>query len=400
MRIFFLNRFYWPDEPATAQLLADLATALAALGHSVTVIAARSARHDGLRSETHDGVVIERIRTTTWGRTHLAARIADFATYAIGALWRLLRLARRGDVVIALTDPPLIGAVAWPIAKLRRAKIIHWTQDIYPEIAADIYGHQWLRALCPFRDCAWRRADACIVPGKDLAGVLVCAGVRARTLLVSPNWAPVGTAPATPTELASLRNEWGLGGKFVMAYSGNLGRIHDLHPLLEVAGAMRGDPNFIFLIIGDGAQRASLVSRAQSEGLANVQFHPPQPRTRLAVTLSLADAHFVTLRAGAERFVFPSKLAGIAAVGRPAIFIGSRDCELARLIKTHNLGAAFSRDEIEAIVTTLRRWRNDPDHYATVVSSALAFSPDAFARAVSMWDKLVSTGSAVPIAST
>ncbi|HYW07868.1 MAG TPA: glycosyltransferase, partial [Longimicrobium sp.] len=109
--VVFLNRFYAPDVAATGQILADLAEDLARAGWDVTVITGRAAYagdHVPLpASEVRNGVRVIRVWTTTLGRLPMAGRAAGYATYLWGAFWALLR-ARRGSVVVAMTDPPFL----------------------------------------------------------------------------------------------------------------------------------------------------------------------------------------------------------------------------------------------------------------------------------------------------
>lgn len=359
MRFVFINRFYWPDEPATAQLLTDLAQALATAGHSVTVIAS----HPGgsiPSTEIRNGVTISRVRGTRWARRGVIGKISDFITFYGGALLRLLITAGKGDIVVALTDPPLIGIGAWLVARLRGARVIHWVQDIYPEIAITLTGHRWLGFIRPLRNLAWRRAEACVTLGSDMAGILRAAGVKPHQLTLIPNWAPAGLSPQPPAAADSLRATWRLTGKFVVLYSGNLGRVHDLDPLIDVAARLRSHDHIALVFVGSGAQRAALVSAVKKLGLTNVHFHPPQPRAELSTSLALGDVHLVTLRPGCETSVFPSKLYGITATGRPVLFIGPRDCELARLIQTHAFGRTFTRDETTALADTISTLAIDP----------------------------------------
>jgi colanic acid biosynthesis glycosyl transferase WcaI len=386
-RTIFINRFYHPDEPATAQLLADLAEGLAQAGREVAVIASRPAV--AARRETRRGVSIFRVRTTRWGRRHVLGRIVDFVTFYAGTLWWLGRELRAGDTVVALTDPPLIGAVAWLAVRLRRASLVHWVQDIYPEIAADLTGHRWLLALRAPRNFAWRQARVCVVPGTDMAATLALGGGSPDRTIVSPNWAPAGLLPPPPVAVAALREAWGLTDKFVLGYSGNLGRVHDLDPLLDLAGALGDEPGFVLLFIGAGAQRAALETAARERGLDNVRFQPPQARAQLAVSLAVADVHFVTLRPGAERCVFPSKLYGIAAVGRPVAVIAARDCELARQVVDRDLGAAFTRDDIADLAAWIRLLAANAPQCARLGAAARNFAEGGFARALDQWQNLL-----------
>ncbi len=374
MRFVFLNRFYWPDEPATAQLLADLAEALAARGHAVTIIASRPGNPSAPLVETHRGVLIRRVRGTRWSRFGLAGKAVDFATFYFAALTRLAFTAQRGDLVVALTDPPLIGIGAWLVARACGARIIHWVQDIYPEVAITLTGYEWPRVFRPLRNLAWRHSDACVTLGADMAAVLARAGVAASKIILSPNWAPAGLTPQPAHAARLLRAEWNLTGKFIALYSGNFGRVHDLEPLLEVAKHLRAHPHIALVFVGAGAQRAALIAEAQRRDLANVHFHPSQPRAHLAESLALGDVHFVTLRPGCETSVFPSKLYGIAAIGRPVVFVGPRDCELARLVRVQNFGLAFTRDEAPGIAAALVTLSAAPADCARLSAAALAFA--------------------------
>lgn len=392
--IIFLNRFYWPDELATAQLLRDIAEAMAERGHEVVVITSRPENSGRLlpRSEHHHGVRIERVRSTRWWRRHLAGRAVDFATFHIAVLARLFWHLRREDTVVAMTDPPLLGVGAWLITRLRGARVVHWVQDIYPEIAIGVSGGRLLQAFQPVRNLSWRRSSACVVPGEDMAASITASGVPAERVIVSSNWAPAGLNPAAEAAIAAQRATWKLTGKFVAMYSGNLGRVHDLEPLLEVAATMQHDSDFALVIVGEGAQRPLLQQSARSRGLANMHFFPSQPRAALGTVLGAADVHFVTLRPGTAGFVFPSKLYGVARVERPVIFIGERTCELARIVETGRFGRTFDRTQIAAIATELSALKRQPERCTAMGAAAAVFAANGLPTAVALWDRVLRHG--------
>ena len=373
MRFVFINRFYWPDEPATAQLLADLAEALVASGHSVSVVAS----HPGGKEPTSGlqrGVAIFRVRGTRLDRFGLFGKLSDYATFYVGSLCVVIAKVRSRDIVVPLTDPPLLGIGVWIAARLRGAKLVHWVQDVYPEIATTLTSQRWLQIIAPLRNLAWRRAEACVVLGTDMARVLEKAGVKTARLALVPNWAPAGLTAQLSASADGLRARWDLKGKFVVLYSGNLGRVHDLTPMLEVAEHLRTHPHIVFLFIGAGAQLSTLKSAAESRGLTNIRFHPPRPRADLAVSLALGDLHLVTVLSGCESFVFPSKLYGIAAVGRPVLFMGPKGCEIASVVETHRFGRTFSRDQIAPMTQTIHWLSIAPAECAEMGRAATAFS--------------------------
>ncbi len=388
MRLIFVNRFYWPDEPATAQLLHDLAEALARAGADVTVIASHPGNIDVPDTEVRGGVRIFRVRSARGRENSLAGKALAFATFQARAWFLVLRSARRGDCLVSLTDPPLFGLAVWFAARLRGARIVHWVQDIYPELAIVLAGQTWLRVVRPLRNLAWRRADGCVTLGRDMAGVLARAGVAPAKLAVIPNWAPAGLGPPAAAEVAAVRAEWGLAGKFVVAYSGNLGRVHDLEPVLAVAAAV-AHSRIVFLFVGGGAQADVLARAAQARGLANVVFRARQPRARLAAALGAGDLHLVTLLPGCEALVFPSKLYGAAAVGRPVLFIGPAACDVAVQVREKNLGLAFPRARIAEIAAAIGRLADDPAALARHGTAALAFAADQdLVAATARWRRL------------
>src|SRR5262249_2364813 len=134
-----------------------------------------------------------------------------------------------------------------------------------------------------------------------------------------------------------LRRSWGLADKFVVGYSGNLGRAHEFETVLSAAERLRGFP-IVFLFVGGGHQFDRLAQRARQRELRNFQFMPYQDAEALKSSLGVADIHIVSLRAELEGLSVPSKFYGVAAAGRPTVAIGSSDGEIARLVRQHASG--------------------------------------------------------------
>ena len=174
-RVVFVNRFYWPDELATAQLLTDLAEGLAAHGGQVVVITS----HDGTASmpdrEARHGVEIVRVRSTRWGHRGMAAKAADYLTFALAGRRALRAWVRPGDWLVAMTDPPSLAPIAASVARRANARLVHWLQDIHPEISLALSDSRLLAALSGpwmrWRDAAWRSAHASVAISRDMAGL-------------------------------------------------------------------------------------------------------------------------------------------------------------------------------------------------------------------------------------
>jgi colanic acid biosynthesis glycosyl transferase WcaI len=370
-RVLLLNRFFFPDHSATSQLGTDLAIYLAAHGFEVMAITSRQRYGDrsaGLAlNQVHAGVHIRRVGTTRFGRQNLLGRAFDYLSFYLAASFALWREATPGAVVIAMTDPPLLGVPALIVAHLRGARCLCWMQDVFPEVA-ECLNLLRPRALAPslriVRDWSLRHADATVVIGDRMAARM--APLCASPPVVIPNWALQEQIDADPSNGARdalptnpLRAQWGLGDAFVVGYSGNMGRAHRLDELIDAACALRLQPDLHFALIGDGAQRNALAARVQALGLHNVMFQPYQPRERLRESLSLPDIHIVSLDERLEGLILPSKFVGVLAMGRPVLWIGAVDGEVGSLIKASGCGITIPAGDVAALTQALRELSKD-----------------------------------------
>ncbi|MDX6752576.1 glycosyltransferase family 4 protein [Geminicoccaceae bacterium 1502E] len=392
-RIIAVNRFCWPDHSATSQLLADLAEHLAGQGREVVIVASRLRYDDAAAAlpaeETHEGVRIHRVWTSAFGRHFLPGRAVDYLTFYLMALVALLRLARPGDTILAKTDPPLLSVVAWLAAKARGAKLVNWCQDLFPEVAAAL-GMGWAagpagRMLRALRNRSLRAAEANVALCGRMAEHLAGEGVPQERIRIVHNWPDAAIRPV-PREANALRREWGLEGKFVLGYSGNLGRAHAPGAVLELVRSLRHMPNLCCLFIGGGAGIERLKAAAAEEGLDHLRFQPYQPRERLAESLSVPDLHLVSLDPSCEGLLMPSKIYGILAAGRPILFLGEAAGAVPRLPVPPGPSPILHAGAPAGLRRELLSLANDPARLARLGSSArtayeTAFTPDAALRA-------------------
>ena len=365
MKIVFFNRFFHPDTSATSQILSDLAFHLAASGHDVHVVTSRGPNAEG-DAETVRGVQVHRVATASTAPHNLFERAIAYFRYYRGARHAACRLVRPGDIVILKTDPPLLSAAVGPLAKQSGARVVVWLQDVFPE-TAHAYGvpgtgritGAWFRHA---RDRSLAQAD-CVVAICDRMAQRIAElrCVDRDRLTVIHNWTDEREiVPLEPRDNAK-RKEWRLEGKFVVAYSGNLGRVHEFDTLLDAAKALLPDDDIRFLVIGRGPRLADVMSRAAREDIRNVRFEPHQERSALSQTIGAADVHISILRPEYEGLVHPSKLYGIMAAGRPTIFIGDSSGETAAILAGTNAGVTVATGDVDGLVAAIRKLRDDGD---------------------------------------
>ncbi len=390
MRVLLLNQYYHPDIAATAQLASDLGEALAAHGHTVRAIAsARPYAGPGWRPlvEDHRGVHIVRVPGTALGRRTRAGRALDYATYLGGMLAPLLA-GPRPDVVIALSTPPLVAALGLVLQRLRGTRLVYWVMDVYPEVAFELGvltpGSLPARASLALAGALHRGADAIVALDDAMADRLRAAGASSEKIEVIDNWPPFADdLTRVPRATHPLRRELGLGDRFTISYSGNMGLGHDFDTLLDAMTRLR-DEDLCWLFIGDGPRRAELERRVAVLGLAHAHFLPYQPLPQLALSLTAADASIVSLEARLAGLLAPSKLYGLLATGVPIVYIGPEEGRTADLVRSHQIGISIRNGDGAGLAASLRRLMADKAELAAMGRRGRALYEERFTRAHSI----------------
>ncbi|MEM7329350.1 MAG: glycosyltransferase family 4 protein [Pseudomonadota bacterium] len=380
-RLGFVNRFYAPDLSATSQILTDVAEALASRGHRVLVFTSAmsydGSKYDQTR-ETLNGVEIRRIWSTRMGRGSAVGRMIDYLTFYVSITTVLLFSVARGDVIVAKTDPPMMSIPIGWVARVRGAKLINWLQDIFPETATELgFGSQrnlFLQALRSLRNRSLRRAEMNVTIGTRMAEIVEDFGVPADRISVIENFADDAAIERSEKFSPKLREEWGFEpSDFIVGYSGNLGRAHDLDTMLNAAALLHGTPRIKFLFIGGGFHYELLKRLKRERGLSNVFLRPYQPRARLHESLALPNLHWATLKPGLEGYIVPSKVYGIAAAGRPLLMIGDPAGEIGRIIAEFPFGACVQIGNSEQAKDFVLRLQADSKRASAMGEAARSF---------------------------
>jgi glycosyltransferase involved in cell wall biosynthesis len=355
LKVLIFNQYYWPGVEATARLLTQLCEELAK-DHDVTVVTGRL--HEAAEQRAHivrHGVRIVRVPSTAFDRRILAARAVNYATFLANSLWAGMN-AGRPDVVLCMTDPPMLSSIALPVARCFRAPLVIVNQDVFPEIAVQLGRlEQPLVAEALRRAIRYPlvRADAIVAIGETMRTRLEAKGAPADRIEVIPNWA--NTAQIGPAPHA---NGWaranGFEGRFVVMHSGNVGYAQDLDTLIRASTLLRDLERLSLVVVGDGARRevlAGLVARVEADA---VQFLPYQPDEIVSQSLSSAAVHYVGLARGLSGYVVPSRVYGIMAAGRPMIVSAEADSETARLVAELGCGVVVPPGRVDLVARAIR----------------------------------------------
>ncbi len=365
--LIFVHSLFYPDYSAGSQMLSDLAFYLAKKGMSVSVITSRQ-MYDGSGDllpsyEEINNVKVFRTWSTTFGRKTYTGRIFDYLSLEISLIFKLFRITKKHNIVVLMTDPPLLNIIARPIIGFKGGKVVNWLQDLFPEVAvgAGLLKKSSLinKMITKLRNISLNRSENNIVIGHLMQDYLLKAGIDHKKVLRISNWADGSAIKPLGRDENSIRLEWGLKDKFVVGYSGNLGKAHDVSTFLSAIEQLQNEGHICFLFIGSGVGMRQLEKHVIENKLKNVLFKPYQPREILHLTLSVADIHWVTLEPQMEGFIVPSKIYGILSAGRPIIFLGDKEGELSIEVNKLKCGVGVEIGDTESLVDLIKTYSTD-----------------------------------------
>jgi glycosyltransferase involved in cell wall biosynthesis len=293
-----------------------------------------------LGREKRNGVEILRARGTRFDKRRFAGRASNYMSYFASACYAGLRLDRP-DVVVALTDPPIVGLAAWLAGKRFGAPFVMAFKDLFPEVTVlleDFHSDRINHALQLVNRFLVRRAAVNIALSEMMRARLIAdKGAPAARTTIIPDWAD--TAAIVPGERQNaFARANGLAHAFVVMHSGNLGLSQSLDTVIEAAALLRDLPDLLFVFQGEGVKRPDLERQVRDLGLSNVRFLPFAPRETLSESFASADAFIVSLQRGLAGYIVPSKLYGILASGRPYVAAVEEACEVASMTRAHQCG--------------------------------------------------------------
>jgi len=270
-------------------------------------------------------------------------------------------------------------------------------EDVFPEVAQllDNFDHPWIsRSLDRLNRTLLRNADAVVAIGERMRERLVEEkGADPSRVHVIHNWADCEAIQPGDKDNAFSRAH-GLADTFVLMHSGNVGLSQNLGVLIDAAEQLRAHDRIVFAIVGDGAQLERLERAATERRLTNVRFFPYQQKALLHESFATADAFLVSLKAGIEGYIVPSKLYGILAAGRPYIAAVDPSCEVARLAVEYDCGLPAAPGDPAALASAVLALQRDPARARLMGGHArqLAWRFDRRAAVQAYYDLLVHVG--------
>lgn len=322
---------YRPEPIGIGPYTAGLAEALAARGHNVTAVVGQPYYPDWHLHPGHaqrwtraceNGVEVIRCPHYIPANPTGLRRLAHHASFA-GTAHRAVRAqmrADRPDMVLAVAPSMISVPVARRAARKLGVPLWLHVQDF--EVGAALAtglltgGRRRVGAALRFEREMLDSADIVSTISPAMREMLIAKGMAPARVVELRNWANHADAIKAASG-AALRVEWGLTGRLVVLYSGNIARKQGLEVVVEAARRLSHRQDIVFVIAGEGPCRERIAALAAP--LDNVLMKPLQDDATIGELLRLADIHLLPQIDVAADLVLPSKIGNILTSGRPAI---------------------------------------------------------------------------------
>ena len=369
LRVTFLTHYFPPEVGPAQTRLHELAKRLIAAGETVTVVTGfpnypageifPGYRGKRFMEDTVDGIRVLRTWVFATRSRGFVGRLLNYFSFPIFSLLAVRKLGQT-DVIYVQSPPLFTGLAALWFSRLKRAPFVFNVSDIWPQSAVEL---GMLRNRFAIRLAEWlehhiyRRAKRITVPTPGILERLVARGVPREKIFLLTNGVDTAAYNVTSPD-RELAHRLGLDGHKVFMYAGLHGLAQGLDVILEAA-KLTHDPDVLYVLVGDGADKAALVAKVEAEGISNVKFLPIQPTATLPAVLNLAYATVIPLRRlDLFKAALPSKLFDSMAAGRP--IVAPLWGEAAALVEAAACGLVVEPEDARAVQQAVEKLAADP----------------------------------------
>ena len=377
--VLILNRVFPPTFGATGRMACDLALYLRKAGYKITVITTSS------QTKTDSAKHLDVIRLEANPHPQTA-----FDYYKILKMMkkRAKKLPRH-DIVISMTDPPMLALAGDAIAKKMEARHVHWSMDIYPDLLP-VMGRSIPSWIYKYYDKKMHKVlkKACaIVPiSKCMARYMAHRSLPRHKMYVIENWPDRYLFEKDQEDIQSLFDN----DKFRILYAGTIGLSHDFSSVLKAAKYLQThNPEIEFVFTSYGKGKDDFQTKIKEMGLNNIRLIQHQSAKKIDALMATGDIHLVTMKPEAAGRLFPSKFYSALAAGRPVLYIGPDECDIHSMIEKYGLGSSVRNGDTHSLVKSILRYLNDPDAWFTASKNGPKFLHNH--TPLQEWEDLIKT---------
>lgn len=364
MRLLLVTQYFWPE----TFIVNDLVLLLQARGIEVTVLTGKpnypggkifdGYKAGGVQRENFAGVEIVRVPIVPRGQKSRIRLAANYLSFIVSAsLFGLTSLRGRPfDAVLVFGVSPLIKSLAAIVlAKVKRAALVVWVQDLWPEsltATKQIKSRFILRAVGSVVRFIYRRADLVLVQSRAFVDPVAVYCDRRDKIRYYPNFYKVPERTALSPEGEALAQR--LKPSFSVVFAGNIGSAQDPETILEAARLLQAERDVTIVLVGTGSKHEWLADQIASLGLRNLLLPGRFAPEEMPAIFAAASALLVTLAANSTfAATVPSKVQAYLAAGRP--IVAALDGEAARIIEEAGAGLSVAAGHADRLAAAIRK---------------------------------------------
>lgn len=355
MRILIITQYFWPETFRINDLSVDLVKA----GHQVTVLTGIPNYPNGSyfngygilkkRHENYHGVKVIRVPLVPRGKGGKLNLILNYFSFAFSSMLLGPLVCRdKADVIFVYEPSPItVGLPAIVFKKIKRAPMMFWVQDLWPEslsATGSIHSEKilaWVRKLAKF---IYLRCDQVLVQSKAFIPSILKLGIPAEKIAYFPN-----AAEDLYGIVEQHKEKTDLPHGFRLVYTGNIGVSQSFQTILDAATLLQNEKNIHWMIVGDGRQKEWLAAQIAERNLSDtIHLVGQKPLEEMPYYYGLADALLVSLKKDPVfSLTIPSKVQSYLASGKP--IVATLDGEAANIIQESGAGYVGAAEDAKAL---------------------------------------------------
>jgi glycosyltransferase involved in cell wall biosynthesis len=370
----------------------ELAQELQQRGHEVTVITTwpeynldQAATPQTFREvENEQGIRVIRVKTLPHHNVNYLVRGLSQLLMPLQFLIKLWRYSVRPTAAIIYSPPlPLALVGSW----LRRSGVrtLLNIQDLFPQNAIDLgilRNKSQIKFFQALERFAYRTADVVTVHSEGNRQMLLTQHPAfANKIKLLHNWVDV-EHHSTEHSAVDFRQKWAITHKYIAVFAGVMGPSQYLDLILAIAEQLEEQTDLLFLMVGDGKEKARLEQLASAKQLKNVRFEGFISRDVYPDLLAACSIGLVCLSPQNQTPVVPGKILGHMAAGLPVAAFLHTNSDAHSMIAEAACGISANSGNLSACVEALQDLLADEASFAEIGQRGKSYALAHFSKEV------------------
>ncbi len=373
MNLTIISQLFYPELISTGLTLTELCEALSKKGFNISVIAGYPTIVDPKtpipKKMTYRTIQIKRVWSTRFPKLNTFGKLLNHITFLFSLCFTLLFKSNKTPLLL-LTNPPLLPLLMFLLYPIKRFNYSILVFDMYPEtiVSANIFpkDHVLIKLWSRLNLSVYKRATHIITIGRCMTSLIKnqLPNHYHSKLTMIPIWCDEQHIINTKHR-SNFKSRWGLESRFIVGYTGNMARFHDIETIFQAANYLKEEHNILFLFVGEGYKKQWAQDYVLTNKLSNCMFKSYVDRQELGALLDCLDVGLVSLCESNTGLSVPSKTMGLLAAGKPIIGIMEPHAEIALLIKEHKTGYVVQNNQARVLAEHIMSLYSNPQDCAT-----------------------------------